>query len=128
MFTLKEIDNIHKRFGKQASGAEYLRALHSIGVIKQDSFIADGHSEYYNSEDQGLVGPPTHEGLKIANTTNEKSFNEHLENHTQGRINYLQMTKGLADSGIEKWTFNTVKMTITYIDSQGMAVLVEPIG
>ena len=34
------------------------------------------------------------------------------------------MSKGLADSGIEKWTFDTNKMTITYYDKGGNEILV----
>jgi uncharacterized protein YbcV (DUF1398 family) len=37
------------------------------------------------------------------------------------------MTKGLADSGIEKWTFDTNKMTIVYYNLNGEEMLIEKI-
>ena len=37
------------------------------------------------------------------------------------------MSKGLADSGVEKWTVDTNNMTIAFYDKQGNALLVEEI-
>ena len=128
MFTLQQIENIHDRFGKASTMGEYFHQLHTIGVVRQDSFITDGHSEYYNSQDEKLVSPAVHDKLTIAKKTNEENFKEHLDLHNQGKTSYIEMSQALAESGIEKWTFDTVKMTVTYLDKQGLAVLVEPIG
>ena len=127
MFTLQQIEQIHNKFGNASNIGEYLQQLHKIGVVRQDSFIADGHSEYYNSQDQKLASAPMYDKLTISKKTNEQSFKKHLDLHNQGRTSYIEMSQSLAESGIEKWTFDTVKMTITYLDKQGMAVLVEPI-
>jgi len=125
MFTLEQIDNIHERLGKQTSLPEYLLALNSIGVIKYDSFLTDGHSEYYGMGDYKVVSQPTHEKYSITTKCNRQDFLEHLSLHEQGKTNYFEMTKGLANSGIEKWTFDTVEMTITYYDIKGNEVLAE---
>ena len=68
-----------------------------------------------------------HEKLTIAETSNRESFLKHLDLHNQGKTNYLEMSTGLADSGIEKWTFDTNKMTIAYYDKVGNEILVEAI-
>ena len=47
MFTLDQINEIHKRFGKQATLPEYLQELKAVGVDTCDSFIIEGHSEYF---------------------------------------------------------------------------------
>jgi uncharacterized protein YbcV (DUF1398 family) len=47
--------------------------------------------------------------------------------HEQGKTDYFEMTKGLADCGIEKWRFDTHKMTIAYYDKAGNKMLVESI-
>ena len=38
------------------------------------------------------------------------------------------MSRGLAQSSVEKWTFDTNKMTMTYYDRGGNVMLVEEIG
>ncbi len=125
MFTLDQINDIHERLGSRKTLVDYLSALHDIGIIKQDSFVTDGHSEYYGKENDKVVSPPVHEKFPVANACNRQEFLKHLSLHEQGKINYIEMSKGLADSGIEKWAFDTHKMTISYYDLEGNEILVE---
>ncbi|HEY1054084.1 MAG TPA: DUF1398 family protein [Emticicia sp.] len=127
MFTLTQIDEIHTNSGKRASLPEYLQALNAIGVVKYDSFLTDGHSEYYGADNQKLVSPAVHEPLTIADISNLEGLMIHLNLHEQGKTDYLQMSQGLADNGVEKWTFDTGEMTIAYYDKAGNALLVEEI-
>lgn len=128
MFTLDQINEIHERLGKQATLPEYLLALKAIGVDKYDSFITDGHSEYFGKDNQKIVSLPVHKKLIIANTSNREDLLKHLSLHNQGKTDYLEMSRGLADSGTERWSFDTSKMTITYSDKEGQEMLVEAIG
>ena len=89
--------------------------------------LADGHSEYFGKGDHKVVSPPVHEKLSMAETSNRESFLKHVNLHDQGKTNYLEMSTGLADSGIAKWTFDTNKMTIAYYDKNGNEILVETI-
>lgn len=127
MFTLAQIDEIHNTLGKRASLPDYLQALNSIGVIKYDSFITDGHSEYFGADNHKLVSQPVHEKYAIAEISNLEGFMIHLNLHEQGKTDYFQMSQGLADSGVEKWTFDTKQMTIAYYDMAGNELLVEDI-
>lgn len=127
MFTLEQINDIHDRLGNADTLPQYLEALKNIGVDKYDSFITDGHSEYFGKGGHKIVSPPVHEEFSIAETSNREIFLKHLDLHNQGKTTYLEMSKGLADSGIEKWTFDTNKMTIAYYDKDGNEILVEVI-
>jgi uncharacterized protein YbcV (DUF1398 family) len=127
MFTLDQINDIHTRLGKQALLPDYLKALNAIGVSNYYSFITDGHSEYFGKHNQKIISPPAHQILTIADTSSRESMLKHLSLHEQGRTDYFEMSQGLADSGIEKWAFDTNQMTITYYDKQGNALLVEEI-
>ncbi len=126
-FTLNQIIDIHERFGKLSTLLQYLQALKAIGVNWYDSFAADGHSEYFGNDNQKVVSLPVHLTLTIAKTSSQDDLQKHLSLHNQGKINYLEMSKRLAESGIEKWTFDTSKMTITYYDGDGHKLLVETI-
>ncbi|MBA4852125.1 DUF1398 domain-containing protein [Emticicia sp. BO119] len=127
MFTLDQINEIHNNFGKKSTLPQYLHALNEIGVMKYDSFITDGHSEYYGAENQLLVSSAIHEKLAIAETSNLEALKIHLELHAQGKTDYFQMIQGLADSGVEKWTFNTSQLTIAYYDKAGNELLADEI-
>jgi len=61
MFTLEQINHIHDQLGNAETLSEYLEALKKIGVETYDSFITDGHSEYFGKSGHKVVSPPVHE-------------------------------------------------------------------
>jgi uncharacterized protein YbcV (DUF1398 family) len=74
-----------------------------------------------------VVSPLVHNKLSIAPKCNREEFLTHLKLHEQGKTDYFEMSKGLADSGIEKWTFDTHKMTVAYYDKDENEILFEEI-
>jgi uncharacterized protein YbcV (DUF1398 family) len=127
MFTIEQINDIHTRLGTTETFVEYVRALHTLGVEKYDSYLTDGHSEYFGRDGHKVISPPAHDTLSIAETSNRENFLKHLKLHEQGQTTYLEMSQGLAESGIEKWTVDTSKMTMIFYDKAGNALLVERI-
>jgi uncharacterized protein YbcV (DUF1398 family) len=128
MFNLEQINRIHDQLGKQATLLQYLQALKAIAVDKCDSFISDGHSEYFGKEGHKVVSSSAHEELKIAEISNREDFIKYLNLHSQRKTTCLEMPRGLADSGVEKWTFDANKMTMTYYDRSSNVMLVEEIS
>ena len=128
MFTLAQIDDIHQRLGKQHTLPQYLQALNAIGVVKCESFLADGHTEYFGTDSQKLVSPPVHQRLRIAGKSSREDLLIHLDLHQQGKTSYLEMSQGLASAGVEKWTFDTGKMIISWYDKAGNELLGEAVG
>lgn len=127
MFTREHINEIHDRLGNAETLAQYLQALKAIGVETCDAFVTDGHSEYVGKNGHKVVSPPAHETLTVAQTSNREKLLEQLDLHTQGNTSYLEMSKGLAESGVEKWTFDTITMTMTYYDQAGNEMFAEAI-
>jgi uncharacterized protein YbcV (DUF1398 family) len=125
MFSLEQITDIHDRLGDRDTLGGYLRALRDIGVDTYDSYIADGHSEYFGADGQTLVGPAFHETFAIAETCDKEQFLQYMRQVEQGGIGYVEMSKALAGNGVEKWTFDTGKSTITYLDRAGNVLLTE---
>src|SRR5579872_7079886 len=128
MFTLEQIDDLHAQLGSAKTFPEYVRALKAIGVERADSYLADGHSEYFGQNGHRVVSPPVHEVLPVAETGQRESFLEHLKRHERSETTYLEMSRGLAQSGIEKWTIDTARMTMTFYDKAGKEMLVEQIS
>lgn len=101
MFSINQINELHDRLGKISTLYQYLQKLNAIGVNKFDSFISDGHSEYYGNEAYKVVSPPVHENLRIATNCNREKFISHLRLHEEGKTDFIEMSKGLAECGIE---------------------------
>jgi uncharacterized protein YbcV (DUF1398 family) len=128
LFTIEQIDGLHARLGNAKTFKAYVLALKAIGVQRYDSCLADGHSEYFGQSGYRVVSPPVHEVLPVAETSHREAFLEHLRRHEQRETTYLEMSSGLAQSGIEKWTVDTVRMTMTFYDKSGREMLVEQIS
>jgi uncharacterized protein YbcV (DUF1398 family) len=127
MFTIEQINDLHAHLGKAETLVEYARALNAIGVEKYDSYLRDGHSEYFGKRGHKVISLPAHDVLSIAEKSNRENFLKHLKLHEQGKTTYIEMSKGLAESGIEKWTVDTSKMTMVFYDKAGNEMLVEKI-
>lgn len=128
MFTLEQINAIHDTLGNAETLAQYVKALSALGVETYDSYIMDGHSEYVGKNGHTIISPPVHETITIADTSNKERFLKHLDLHKQGKTSYLEMSQGLADSGIEKWTVDTKNMTMTFYDKSENKMLAETIS
>lgn len=128
MFTLEQIDEIHQKLGNIKGFPHYVKALQSLGVEKFDSYLTDGHSDYFGADGYQISSEPVHETLLIADLSDRKSFLEHLSLHEAGKTDYMTMSRGLAASGIEKWTVDTREATMTYYDKKKNKLLVESIS
>ncbi len=127
MFTIEEINDLHARLGCAKTFAEYVRALKAIGIQRYDSYLADGHSEYFAQNGHSVLSPAEHEMLPVAESSQREIFLEHLRRHERRETTYLEMSRGLAHSGIEKWTVDTSRMTMTFYDKADREMLVEQI-
>jgi uncharacterized protein YbcV (DUF1398 family) len=127
MFTIEQINDIHDKLGNANTLLEYVSALKAIGVEKYDSYLTDGHSVYFGKDGHTVMSPPAHEKQSIAETSNRENFLKHLKLHEQGKTSYVEMSQGLADTGIEKWTVDTSKTTMIFYDKAGSEMLVEQI-
>jgi uncharacterized protein YbcV (DUF1398 family) len=127
MFTIEQLNDLHDRLGSAKTFPEYVRALKAVGVEHYDSYLADGHSEYFGQGGHRVISPAVHEVLPVAETGQPETFLQHLRQHELGQTTYLEMSRGLAQSGIEKWTVDTGRMTMTFCDKAGREMLVEQI-
>lgn len=127
MFTLDQLNEIHDRLGNLEDFSQYVRALKALGVETYDSYLTDGHSEYFGKDGHKVISPSIHDTLPISDVSDSEKAQAHLDLHNQGKTSYLEMSKGLADSGVEKWTVDTQNMTLAFYDKQGSALLIEKI-
>jgi uncharacterized protein YbcV (DUF1398 family) len=107
--------------------SQYVRALQALGVETYDSYLADGHTEFFGKDGYKVVLPSVHDTLPVSDRSDSAKAQEHLDLHNQGKTSYLEMSKGLADIGVEKWTMDTHTMTFACYDKQGHVLLMEEV-
>jgi uncharacterized protein YbcV (DUF1398 family) len=64
----------------------------------------------------------------VAQASDRDAFLDHLRRHERGETSYVEMSKGLAASGIERWNVDPRAMAMTFYDRSGEALLVEQIS
>ena len=77
---------------------------------------------HHGKDGYTVVTPPAHQTFTIAETSNREQFLASLE-----IADYEEMSKSLADSGVERWVFDTNELTMTYYDKAGTELLKEDI-
>jgi uncharacterized protein YbcV (DUF1398 family) len=127
MFTVQQVDEIHERLGSASTLRAYLEALREIGVVASDSYLTDGHTVHRGVDGYEVSTAPAHEVFEIAATSDKQALVEQLRQHETGATSYVEMSRGLAAAGVEKWTFDTASLTITYYDRAGTALLSEAV-
>jgi uncharacterized protein YbcV (DUF1398 family) len=128
MFTIEQIEELHERLGHKQTLPDYIKSLAALGVVRYDSFVCDGHSEYFGAEARRVVSPPVHDVLCVADESDREAFLDHLRRHERDETSYLEMSRGMADSGVDRWTVDTAAMTMTFHSRSGEVFLVEQLS
>ncbi|AXP79426.1 hypothetical protein CJ739_328 [Mariniflexile rhizosphaerae] len=127
MFTVEQIKAAHSKVKSGADFPAYIQDLKKLGVTYYETFVADGHTDYYGANNYKTTSPAKYPDLAIAETSNEEQFKSDLKAHQEGKTNYPTFCSDSAKSGIEKWAVSMDKMTCTYFDISGTKILVENI-
>ncbi|MCX2680025.1 DUF1398 family protein [Galbibacter sp. EGI 63066] len=127
MFTVEQIKEAHSKVKSGADFPAYIQDLKKLGVTYYETFVADGHTDYYGANDYKTKSPAKYEILTVAETSNEKQFKTDLKAHQDGKTDYPTFCNDAAKSGIEKWAVCMDEMTCIYFDKAGNKILVEEI-
>lgn len=127
MFTIEQIKEAHSKVKSGADFPAYIRDIKKLGVIYYETFVSNGNTTYYGSNDYKVSGGPRYEPLNISDISNEVQFKADLKAHQQGKTSFPIFCADCARLGIEKWRVSLKKMTCTYYDKSGQEVLVEEI-
>jgi uncharacterized protein YbcV (DUF1398 family) len=127
MFTIDQIKDAHSKVKSGADFPSYIQDLIVLGVISYDTYVNDGHTDYFGLNDFTTSAPAKYKRVDIAETGAKSQFISALKAHQNGLTDYPTFCKDCAKSGVYKWTVNLTKMTCTYFDIDGNELLVEGI-
>lgn len=127
MFTIEQIKAAHSKVKSGADFPAYIQDLKQLGVIFYDTYVSDGHTDYFGKNDFKTSSPAKYELLAIADLADKNQFKDDLKAHQQGKTDYPTFCRDCATSGIEKWSVCIEKMTCTYYDKAGNEILEEQI-
>jgi uncharacterized protein YbcV (DUF1398 family) len=127
MFTIEQIKAAHNKVKSGADFPAYIQEIKKIGVMRYETFVADGHTDYHGENNYKISSGRRYEPLKIAKESNREMFKADLKAHQQGKTDYPTFCKDCAKSEIEKWSVSMDEMTCSYYDQAGREILIEQI-
>ena len=125
MFTLEQIQTAHSKVKSGADFPRYIKEIKQLGVSNYETFVSDGHTNYYGENDYKASTVAKYETFAIGEKSNAEQFKMDLKAHQQGKTDYLTFCSDCAKSGVEKWAVRMDKMTCTYYDKADNEILVE---
>lgn len=128
MFTVEQIKTAHNKVKSGADFPAYIKDIKKLGVTNYETFVRDGHTNYYGENHYKTTSPGRHEDLPISDTLHIEQFKKDLKAHQQGKTDYPTFINSCAKFGVEKWNVCLNKMTCTYYDKRGNEILVEEIA
>lgn len=127
MFTIAQIKEAHSKVKSGADFPAYIQDLIALGIKGYDTFVNDGHVEYFGADDFRAIATETYDSIYIAPSANKERFIEFLVMHQGGETNYLTFCNHAGQCGIAKWSVNIIEMTCTYFDQSNAEILIEKI-
>jgi uncharacterized protein YbcV (DUF1398 family) len=127
MFTLEQIKAAHTKVKSGADFPAYIQEIKKLGVIFYETYVSDGHTDYFGANNYQTTSPAKYPPLTIAETSNTQQFKLGLKEHQQGKTDFLTFIEMCATWGVDKWAVNMEKMTCTYYDKTRNEVLMEEI-
>ena len=125
MFTIKQIEVAHSKVKSGADFPKYIKEIKEIGVIGFETWVIDGHTNYFGKNGFQTKSEPMYGILTIAKETDKNKFSQYLKIHQKGETDYFTFCKHCAETGIEKWVVNLDKMICTYFDKSENEILIE---
>ncbi len=127
MFTIEEIEKVNSKVKSGADFPKLVQDLIGFGIKTNNIYVSDGHAEYFGSDGYTLKTAANYPSQEIAEKSDGEKFCRLLKIHQQGQTDYPTFCVHAAETGVEKWTLDFEKMTCTYFDKAGNALLVEQI-
>lgn len=128
MFTIGQIKEAHSKVKSGADFPNYVQDLIQLGVASYETYVGDGHTDYFSNNGFKISSGIRNEMLFVAGKSDVAQFEKDLKTHQEGKTDYLTFCKQSANSGVEKWVVDMKKMTCTYYDKAGNEMLTEKIS
>ena len=127
MFTIAQIKEAHSKVKSGEDFPTYIQDIIDLGVQGYDTFVNDGHVEYFGANDFRTAATDTYDKIAVAPLANKERFIEFLVMHQGGQTDYLTFCHHAAQCGIAKWSVNIIEMTCSYFDQSDSAIIIEKI-
>ena len=105
MFTVEQIKAAHSKVKSGADFPAYIKEIKKLGVTYYETFVTDGHTDYYGANDYNVTSAAKYDALTIAETSEAEQFKADLKAHQQGKTSFLTFFNNCATSALKNGQF-----------------------
>jgi len=128
MFSIEEIKASESKIKTGADFPQFIKEIKEMGVVRNDVYVSNGLSVYFNSDDHSVQASPDEYPVLVINDESSVDKLKHaLQVHQRGETDYFTFCKQAADAGVEKWVIDLSEMTCTYLDTEQKELVKEQI-
>lgn len=127
MFTLEQIKEAQSKVKSGADFPAYFQDLKKLGIASYITYVTDGLTDYYGTNDFKISSQAMYDSLAITETSNIDQFISDLKAHQEGKTDFPTFCKDAAKSGIYKWAVDIAANTCSYFDKKDEKLLTEEI-
>ena len=128
MFTIENIKAAEAKIKRGADFPQFIKEIKEMGVVRNDVYVANGLSIYFDDEDNTQQASPAEYPEVVINDESSVVKLQHaLKVHQDGESDYFTFCKQAADAGVEKWVIDLNNMTCTYLDTESIELVKEKI-
>lgn len=127
MFTIEQIEWAHSKVKSGAEFPEYIKEIKELGVASFETWVFDSHTNYFGKNGFQINSQPKYEEITIANSSDKDTFKHYLSIHQKGETDYFTFCNHCAETGVEKWIVDLIKMTCTYYDKAENKIVIEKV-
>ena len=103
MFTLQQIKTAHSKVKSGADFPSYIKEIEALGVTNYETFVADGHTDYFGGDGYKITSAPKYDIIDIAEESNIEQFQSDLKFHQLGNTDYQTFCIVAVISVVDKW-------------------------
>jgi uncharacterized protein YbcV (DUF1398 family) len=126
-FKLEQINQAHSKVKSGVGFPRFIQELILIGVIRYETRVEDGKTNYFGKEDYSVSSSSKFDQLQISENPSVTEFTKRLKAHQNGESDFLTFCTDCAKNGVQKWVCDLMNLTCTYFDVNEGEVLTERI-
>ncbi len=127
MFTKEQILEAQSKVKSGKDFPGLVRDFKEMGIATYEHWVAESANVFYDTEGTTIkitYGLPL---LTVSDDSSTEQLKLALKIHQAGETNYPTFCLQSAEAGVEKWVTDLDKMTVTYVDKKGAALVIEKI-
>ena len=127
MFTKEQIEIAHNKVKSGADFPVYVKEIKALGIISHEVLLLDGTWIFKGVYGQVVRFKRSLESITVSTQVFPEKFKQILTMHQNGETDYRTFCVQAGEAGVERWISDFRYMTVSYLDSYGNVVDIEPI-